>query len=47
MGSVAVVAEATASAFTDPRDGEIGVGVGIGCSEVALLIDPALELAAL
>ena len=45
MGSVAVVAEATASPFVDPKDWEIGVGVG--CSETALLTEPALELAAL
>ena len=45
MGSVAVVAEATASPFADPREGEMRVGAG--CSETPLLIEPAVELAAL
>lgn len=44
-GSVAVVAVAIASPFASPREGEIGVGAG--CSEMTLLIEPALELAAL
>ena len=45
MGSVAVVAEATASPFAEPSEGEMSVGVG--CSETPLLTEPAVELAAL
>ena len=42
---MAVVAIEAASPLLEPKEGEMGVGVGVDCS--TLLTDPAFELAAL
>lgn len=47
MGSVAVVADDDASPLLEPRDGDIGMELIVGCSIPLPLTDPAVELVAL
>lgn len=47
-GSVAVVAiDAASLSAAAPKEGDRGVGVGAGCSDKTLLMEPAVELAVL